>query len=134
MKFHIISYDLQFLEDGQQSFRLDFKYTGEPRSIRIKLTEPIFETFFNELGGVVRVGPGHNFFAATTLMEPFKSKFNLDLKLEFLEDETNEVLETFMLPTYAVDIKKRRYCFLFLIIYKLKLYKLKVLACKKIIL
>lgn len=107
MKFHIISYDLQFLEDGQQSFRLDFKYTGEPRSIRIKLTEPIFETFFNELGGVVRVGPGHNFFAATTLMEPFKSKFNLDLKLEFLEDETNEVLETFMLPTYAVDIKKR---------------------------
>jgi hypothetical protein len=107
MKFHIISYDLQFLKDGQQSFRLDFKYTGEPKHIRIKLTEPIFETSWNEIGGLMRVGPGHSFFAATTLMNPFDSKFNLDLKLEFIEDETNEVLEKFILPTYAVDIKKR---------------------------
>ena len=107
MKFHIISYDLQYLKDGQQSFRLDFKYIGEPKAVRIKLTEPIFGTSWHEIGGLMHVGQGHNFFAATTLMNPFDSKLNFDLKLEFIDDGSGEVLETFKLPTYAVDIKKR---------------------------
>ena len=106
-KFYIISYDVQFLENGNQYIRLDFRYEGDDKKIKVNIIENVFQTMNHFVGGIVEVTQGPNYFVSTTVENAFNSKFNLDIKLEFLDNETNRVLEDFILPTSMLDIKKR---------------------------
>ena len=85
-KFYIISYDVQFLENGNQYIRLDFRYEGDDKKIKVNIIENVFQTMNHFVGGIVEVTQGPNYFVSTTVENAFNSKFNLDIKLEFLDN------------------------------------------------
>jgi hypothetical protein len=106
--FELLKYNIDLTEDGNQNLRIDFKYLGDsPKTIKVKLINPIFTEIYHVIGGDINIIPNTGWFVSTTLKKPFDIKFNNDCIIQFLDSTSGNVLQEFSIPTFSVDYKRR---------------------------
>lgn len=104
----LLKYNINLTEEGYQNLRVDFKYIGNSKkTLKVKLINPIFTEMYHVIGGNINVTPNVGWYVTTTIKKPFDIKFNTDCLLQFIDSDTENIIQEFSIPTFSVDYKRR---------------------------
>lgn len=104
----LLKYNIDLTEEGYQNLRVDFKYIGDsPKTLKVKLINPIFTEMYHVIGGNINITPNVGWYVTTTIKKPFDIKFNTDCLLQFIDSTSENILQEFSIPTFSVDYKRR---------------------------
>lgn len=104
----LLKYDINLTEEGYQNLRIDFKYVGNsPTTLKVKLINPIFTEMYHVIGGNINITPNIGWYVTTTIKKPFDIKFNTDCTLQFIDSNSEDIIQEYFIPTFSVDYKRR---------------------------
>lgn len=106
--FSITKYEYDFLEKESERLKIFFKYFGEStKKVKVRILEDSFKVRYQEIGGIINVNKNTEYWVQDIQNRPLL--YHNNVTVNFLDADTEEIIDSKFLNTSKVNINKRSF-------------------------